>query len=289
MYVKPSILYGGFKMKFKIFIISIILLMLFGCSLINGPNKHSSFENFTYPLEVGNSWTYERTISYSNILPDTVNIWFPLVDKGSIVVEVSGTDSFYVAVDDTLVIQKELSILNQVSIDSTNHQIADSNKYYLCNYNDGMYMYGSVQGNLAIPVSGSFIEDVIRERNINKKKEKETQVTSPAPVEFQSLKYPIEINSEWLFVDESDYYFTLYKKIIGFKKLTTIIGTYDCFVIEWIEPFDSYTMIDYISEIGLMKRTITNKGIQTTDPNNANQITFDLIDEIILVEFSQEK
>ncbi len=269
-------------MKFKIILISTMLLLL-GCSLINGPSKPTPniFENFSYPLEVGNVWTYEKTFTYSNIRPDTIQPWFPLVKKGSVVIEVSSYDSLNANLG------AEAYVLEATTVDSLSKLLFDSATFYFNNKEDGLYDYSGNGTNMALPISQPLTEKEIRDRFHNKLHINNSHaVTAFSPLR-RSLIYPISLNATWVY--EAGVDFGISKKVIRFDTLTTKAGRYNCFVVEWIYSLPSINtkVTDYYSAIGLIKRTVTVKDVKMTDMTGGNEITVDIIEDYLLVEFNQ--
>ncbi len=262
-------------MKFKIILIS-ALLMLLGCSLINGPNKPTPnlFENYAYPLEVGNSWTYERTFTYSNIQPDTVQL---PVRKGSSIFDITEIDT----INDSL----EYYVLNAAATDSMIQGSLYTGKILLNNEADGLYIYASTGSSIPSPISPllNLKEESIKSSPLN------FSTVSAHNEEIKTLQYPIEIGEQWIISDTVGFSFFTEKVITRFEILKTTVGTFNCFVVEWILPVEDLTIIDYYSEIGLMKRVTIAKNITISDPNNLNLAIADITDEYLLVDFTQGK
>jgi len=266
-------------MKFKIILISTMLLLL-GCSLINGPNKTTpiSFENYSYPLEVGNSWTYERTTTYSNIRPDTVQLPIPLIQKGSAIIEVTGID--------TLGTDNEVFVFHTGAIDSMNPQTTHTGTFYFKNEEDGMYNYIGTGNSYALPISQPATRGEFEQRYFNKKEKDKFSISILNSEIRKSLQYPIKLNDEWTFIDSTGNIFGINKKIFKYEKVSTKMGTYNCFIVEWIYDNGSNLILrDYYSTIGLMKRIYIIKNIQVSDYNNNRFVTADFTDEYNLVEF----
>ena len=276
-------------MKFKILLISTMLLLL-GCSLINGPSKTTpkSFEDFTYPLEVGNSWTYETIAVFSNPQPDTVEISTVPMTLGPIEVGISRLDTL----DNGL----EVTVLNIiVGVYTYPGGLKDTTTYLFKNEDDGFYQYSSDNDNPVLPISRPPSKDEITNFLTNGIKQKEKLSSSANTTIYQNLKYPIKDNSEWLYLDND---LEVRKKIIDNKLLHTTLGDYHCFVVEWIYSNPDIKVVDYISKIGLMKRIYTVKNIRMfiTDyvygdivdtTNQGVWITVDHTIEYIISDFTQ--
>ena len=257
-------------MKIKIISV-IVLLIILGCSNPTAPY----FESYQYPLNLNTMWTYERTVTHSNVQPDTVQLWFPMVMKGSAKIQTAGIDTI-----DTDI---EVIVLKASSVDSMNPQFTDSATFLFRNEEDGLYEYGNSGGNLAVPISRPPTEDEIRQRLLQNIKVKNSSTTSTNSEIKQSLKYPIALNSSWMFIDTTNFIFSINKKIIRYEKLQYAFGIKTCFVVEWIYSNPDITVIDYISDIGLMKRTISAKNIHACNLDLSECATFDMTDEYILV------
>ena len=261
-------------MKFKI--IFLIIFMILGCGNPSGPTVNP-FESFTYPLEVGNIWTYETATYFSNFIPDTAELLFPDIQKGSISIEVTDFDSVQIGI--------ELFILQSVTYDSLTQDL-DSAVFLFNNEPDGLYEFANSGGNLAVPISQPPAIKNLLDYYTHKKQAPSHRSSILIDQPKQSLKFPIRIKSQWMFLDPESNLFGIDKKVISYRFLDTKIGKEFCFVVEWIYDFEKeISVLDYFSEKGLLKRTIIYKNVEITNYNNSAYGSVDIVQEFNIVSF----
>ena len=260
-------------MKLKIIVLIYFVPILLSCSRPHDPPP-LPFGDYIYPLKVGNNWTYESTITINN-QPDSVPIWFPEVIKGSAAIEITDEDStreFYI---DSLLLTTHIFTFNTTSIDSTNPQSIDSALFLFTNTKDGLYELGNSGGNSAVPVTRPPGQDELTTLVHNKIKYQQSELSAAADPK-QSLKYPIRVNSEWIFIDDIGL-FNIDKKIIRYEVLETKLGKFNCFVVQWMYDTIDIEIIDYYASIGLVRRSIEARNLVSCEIGGPDCDTVDMM------------
>ena len=105
----------------------------------------------------------------------------------------------------------------------------------------------------------------------------------------RSLKYPIEIGSQWIYRNENNPW-RIDKKVSDMEKVQVQAGIYTCYKILWLfdidnngEWDDDIVFFDYICSKGLIKRYISYKDLIWTGENSPEPLgTFDSSEEYLL-------
>jgi len=106
------------------------------------------------------------------------------------------------------------------------------------------------------------------------------------------IKYPVEANKEWYFRKPNIVQIQR-KKYLSFEQVVTPAGTFDCMKIARINYSGSpavadpnYIMYDYLSKIGMVKRSYLIKNIPLL--NNVGETIgyFDISDEVLLNSYT---
>ena len=116
-------------------------------------------------------------------------------------------------------------------------------------------------------------------------------IIEPSPL--QSIKYPLSKQvSEWIYRKRGNP-ILIAKRYVGKETITISSGEYDCYKLQWLYDLDNNNVwdeniefFDYISEKGLIKRSILFKDIRITTPNNPDGSAgyHDMIEESILTD-----
>jgi len=234
-----------YKVKFKtiyIFLFIIISFSILNCS--DDPVSVVDTSDFRYPFTDGSYWNYKRTITISDIRPDSILNYFlnnPTVITGTVTI-----------LYDTLI----NSVLTKCFLDEfTSEGMTRSNRYYYINNDTALILYSA----RAHPASGLFPLSIIRNSNIisseingNFNYNLNDNSNSSEPLS-STLKYPIVTGTEWSFDNGN---VETNRKYTGFEIVTTPSVTTSC-----MKEKTTYSSIpndpiyNYYSKFGLLKRT----------------------------------
>lgn len=198
--------------------------------------------DFKYPLAIGNQWTYQVKIQYSDFQPDSIE---------SLIDDYSGTFSETITRD---------TLLDSITV----YEIKDENEYgdsysYLANENDGLFQYAYGQsriGKLIQKANSIYIPGMnnIRLRNdsVVLTFSENTKCLSKAAEDniilyeepYIIYAYPLTIGKEW---DCASY---LSKEVVGKVDIETACGTFECFKIKWNYSSETFSNIDYYEYLG---------------------------------------
>lgn len=272
-------------------LISILVLGFISCEY-SSDTQEISEPGFNYPIEIGNKWAYNHTWNNYNFRPDSLSDRRPIMDF-----------IYYVeATKDTILKDNNECIIFEQSEPGNRYK---SQTFYN-NEASGFYQYAyrPSGGSMALPKSyeannirfaGKVFnnhEDLVRSivNQINFIPDAQDTLhyfNTPRPV----LVYPLEDEVEWLFNDDET--LMIWKSLIGRENVTTPAGTFECYKIKWVyeenalfspENFEFY---DFISEKGLIKRTLEFKDLAITSPESPEPIGYyDSSDEIILTDIN---
>jgi hypothetical protein len=175
---------------------------------------------------------------------------------------------------------------------------------YYANHDDGLFFYGNSGSWIGIPKSSNEykfnfngiefnrLEEIAVYLNGDKNEFKlnmDTIFLKLPPL--LNLRYPLEIGERWIYFTPGDNN-PSEKEILSFENVTVPAGTFDCYKIqhffdinddgEWDDDFFHY---DYVSEKGLIKRSILLKDLLITDQNGDSLGLMDYREEYFLTEF----
>lgn len=275
----------------RYFLFIILFTILIGCEYSSDSNNDPE-PGFKYPTEIGNKWTYKHTWENFNFRPDSLTDLRPIMDF-----------TYYVeATKDTILKDNiECIVFEQSELD-----FPYSSQNYYNNTKDGFYEYAyrPTGGSMALPKNYEAYNIEFAGRIFNDHADLvqfiENQIIDPRPPNdslryYENprpvLQYPMIENVEWLFNNEGP--FVMWKKIVGKEDVRTATGTFNCYKIfrryeenEFIDP-DSFEVYDYVSEKGLIKRTISFKNIAITSAESPEPIGYyDSSDEYILTDIN---
>lgn len=216
--------------------------------------------DFNYPLTVGNQWTYQIKIQYSDFQPDSI---------GSLIDDYSGT-IFQTITRDTILDSTEVYELKEESDDS------DISYSYLANENDGLFQYAYGLSDVDNLIQKANSTSILGLNNIRLRNgsvvftfSKNTKCLSKAAEDSIVLyeepyiiyAYPLTIGKEW------DCLSYLSKEVVGKVNIETACGTFECFKIKWNYLSEIYSNIDYyeyLGQKGLIKIVYTIDDIYIT-------------------------
>lgn len=236
-------------LKAKIRILNIFLLSMISITIINCSDDPVSptvdTADFRYPFTDGSSWQYIRTITISDIRPDSIQHYFlnnPVVITGTVRI-----------LYDTVI----NSVLTKCFLDEyTEDGITRSGRYYYINNDTALILYTAVSN----PGNGLFPLSTIRNNNILSSgisgffSDNSGSSSNQGNTLSSTLKYPIVPGTEWSFINGPT---NLTRKYLDFENVNVPNGeTVSC-----MKEVTTYTSIpndpiyNYYSKFGLMKRT----------------------------------
>lgn len=258
--------------------IKILLLIIFLISIQSCKNSSNPItpinNNFIYPLKIGNKWNYNASSVYSNIVPDSVKNRFK---NESIDLQVS-------IVRDT--------ILNSIQVYEMKEESSEYPDYYgyYSNKVEGFFKYGYNQGgSLVLPKAGivkrfsykGFTFNTIKEFIDHQEKYiKLAKIFNDSIIFYEQprmiYQYPFEIGKEWIF---SSSILKINKEVIGKENVSTNVGVFECFKIQWKYDFnsdgvtdDDFIYYEFVSSKGLLKTEIMMKNITIASIENPDSI-----------------
>jgi hypothetical protein len=274
-------------------------LLLFCFQFINCEQSKNPIGNlysdFIYPIEIGNSWEYDRTFILFNFRPDSIKH----------LISMSDTFKTY---SSTEIRNKEMlkdSMLTYQFIESMVEDTATfTGEYYYSNQADGLYLYAYEGASHTLPKSGVSNKIIFRGLYFNQVQEITNYLTSfdygrilfvdslnYENPPLQIIKYPLKEGLQWT-LRETGNPFRLDRIILSEEIIQVSVGEFDCIKIQnlydlngdnnWDEDI-MYT--DYLSNEGLIKRVIYIKDLKLTDFSGQVIGEFDTIDESILKSF----
>lgn len=258
----------------------------------NNPTPMNPVSNF-YPTEVGNYWNYERLfrivgLDTNSNLPDSVYSVAQVIIEGK------------------KLLNDTLNTYEFVEYHTNNN--TNVVKTYFTNEKSGFYMQAYRSAGIATPVKNGY-KVILNDYEFNSIGElldfiSGLQITHPninikpdttyppdslyreAPP-IKSLSYPLEINKEWVYREQSGMG-GMNRKVLAKETITTPAGSFDCFKIKimYLDPQweDQIEYIDYVSSRGLIQRVITSH-VTFTDPEGNIIGTGDVIEELKLTSY----
>ena len=234
---------------------------------------------YMYPLKVGNSWTYD---GYS-VLTDCVNGGSGYYPNDSV------SRRATVAVVDNTLLFEGYNVFKIAEYDGVFLGERPAISYY-SNRPDGLYYLDGIgvvtpkQSTEMLPVAfnGYRFESIQALTNALigslSQRPEYGQRSSQEPYPLLSLKYPVQIGDQWTFRSAGNPW-RIDKRINGIISVKTESGEFDCWEVEWLYQFDEneewqsqISIVDYISDIGLIKRMIRIEGIVFYDQHSPTPI-----------------
>lgn len=251
-------------------------------------------EDFVFPLSLGNSWEYSEELRWFNVKP--VNLTLPDPNP------MSFSDRVEITALDTLLDSTEVFVFHKIKEGMGNRYEGDE---FFNNQKDGFYYYGygSTEWGLMVPPKISTSRAFSwNNQHFSSISELLAMITGQVPLASvaleligygypprKSIGYPLEVGSKWAFRGP-DELISIDKKIVDFQTVDVPAGEFECFVIEWIlHPGFPVTTnwidyYDYLSKEGLIKRSITVRGVTIYSEYGAG--TADLTQEYVLTGYS---
>ena len=243
-------------MRPKVLALFVITMLLFICAC----SKSKDDNSYSYPLKIGNSWTYQRTLyEQDHDLPPFVGIIKASID--SILISPSGQECYRMRFEE--IYEGESYFYDQ----------------YLANLPEGLCSLGGnpgvfeLKGNRAImPMfSGG---------------KKASQDGDSPWFRHPHLLIPKnpEVGATWM-QPEDDHWSEVHYVIQDPETVVTDIGTFKCHVkrshVNWDSRFNDYELFDYYSSKGLVKFLALGTGIVRDQDGQERQE--DIWEEIRLI------
>ncbi len=189
------------KLHLNLFLLILTIIFITGCDKDpTGPRG----SGFIYPLKVGNQWEYDRTFSTFNFRPDSSNDdqYNDINITSSVIIEIIRREPTPDSID-VFVFQETLN---------ENDRPLVSNSFY-ANLDSGLYFYGNSGPAYVTPKASLNNRFLFKGRYFNNIREITSYITNAIPKNYilivssisenppplQSLKYPINIGSQWTF------------------------------------------------------------------------------------------
>lgn len=266
--------------KIALFLILVLLCVIQSCEESPEPGIPIN-SSFIYPLTVGNRWTYQMSVDYSHIQPDSIK--YRLTDFS---LEYSD-----IVTRDTLINSIQLYEMKEESEDFT-----DSYAYF-ANETNGFfqyaYRYDQVDTNLAKANANKIFHDqrmqlddsFLTFRQMNKplglsKSANDSIVFFDDP--YILYLYPWEIGARWNYSLDP----AITKKVIDIVTVKTDAGVYDCYKVQYL--YTDVTYLEYIGAAGLIKTVIKYNNMPITsieNPDGIGQADIKIEIELIDVNF----
>ena len=245
----------------------LILIFLFAIhSCKDSSNPIIPVDNsFIYPLKIGNQWTYNVSVTYYNVRPDSI--------KNNLA---NYTSEFMVSVTkDTL-----LDTLQVVEMKEESQDYLDAYSYY-SNKENGLIKYAySNTPSLVLPKTNTVKRFRYENNSYNSIEElirRQQEIISLSKPSLDDIiffeqprivyKYPLDVGQEWNF---SPTYVIINKEVVGKEIVNTNMGSYECYKIQWRHlgsdgnTYDNFIYYEYVSSKGMLKTEIIIKDLSIT-------------------------
>lgn len=244
------------KLKKHLFLLLTAIIMI-SCD----DNQTNNYRINSYPMTIGSTWTYDRTITdnyYKSSTSDSI------VSSDTMVFE--GTTS----IEKDTIINKSKVLVFKTRENNFGNTITTAN--YLLMDKEGLkliaYYYG---GDMLYSLTKKVLTKPTFRVLSNEKMNIHSQINSgiyiySAPV--LDTKYPLTVTSEWTSV----YPLKIDKKVIGTDTLHLNGHEYICLKVLWKYP-EEYTIkiTEWIAKEGILKR-VTNFGTMYTKDEQGNNL-----------------
>jgi len=284
----------------------LIILFSTNCNDNDSPVEPKD-EQFIYPLEVGNKWTYAHELYWFNYRLDsadydTLNDFYSYssIDIAEIVRNEIISDSI-----ETFVLRS-----TEIADDTTSFDYGYTENY-INNREDGLYRYAYSNPGAAgfvVPKRSHNQQILFNGKYFNNTNEiiqfykntimanyyvqSDTLRMHKPPI--LTIKYPLEEQESGWIYSPSESLFEVSKKYIGRETIILPLGEFNCYKLQWLYDFDNngewddnIQFFDYITEKGLVKRTLLAKDLEILSSESPEPVGyFDEMDEYILTEIN---
>jgi len=268
-------------LRTKFIFIYLILILLSSLTIINCSDDIVSpipvdSSDFRYPFKDGSTWTYKRTISVSDIRPDSILHYFtnyPLVTTGTVTI-------LYDTVFESITTK---CFLDEFTLEG----VTRTNRFYYINNDSSLILFASRYS----PATGLFPLNTVRNNifpyveSSNFESKDLNGFSNLIDTIFSTLKYPIITGKEWSYYNGA---VTISRKYMGFENITVPAGIISCMKVRTTySSIPDYPFYNYYSKFGLMKRTwYLNDIIFSTVTNPDGIGIIDLNDDSEILSYS---
>lgn len=249
-----------------------VFIFLISCTS-NDPDNNSS----EYPLRIGNSWEYStRTIQ--NIYDDSLLIFSDTSFSNS-TVEVEGIEEVIPWYNAYVVHQTTLSDLFG-SAEGYNYYHVSGDDLFLIAYRGSSFLaMPKVSTNEVYSFNGYKFSNFNEFRNKLEFSSNILAVNSDSLIIEEQFPlvydYPLESHKQWTYREFGFPTWRINKVVNMITSITVPAGTFDCYEIIWLYDLDNDSnwdndiiIVDYVGDIGLVKREIRSNNVIFTDPEN---------------------
>ncbi len=247
----------------------LIIILIFFISNCDKENPVGSEDgDYIYPIKIGNQWEYLRTFSTFNFRPDTLESILNTVVTSSVIMRIDRKEIIFDSIQ-TYVFHETLT--------ETNGPTYEDESYYN-NLDNGLFFYAYRGPGFVIPKTNSKRRILFKGKYFSNIREMTHFISMALPNKInisdsliyeipplQSIKYPFEIKSQWVYRNP-DIPWHIDKKIISKESVKVPAGNFDCYKIQWLHDVDDngewdeeIIMYDYICSKGLVKRSVLFK------------------------------
>lgn len=251
----------------KIILSILLIFIIMGCTGESG-------YNYIFPLQVGNRWSYQYEVRYSNFEPDSLAEQFEDYTYNEFQ-EVVGKE----VLSDTL----ETHVIKY----SNDLNDSETERYYR-NENNGLKQYSNPSIAQRFMNSDNKFKLMFRGRSyenigelfsyLNGISSNHQEVHKFRNLIRIELQYPLNNDSQWFSIDE--YYLKNLRKVVGFEEIEVPAGIFKCFKIEELVDLmndgdweEDTLKILYFSAQGWIRGTTTYKHIQLYDEDSFDEIS----------------
>lgn len=270
----------------------LIIIFLLATLILSNCTSHAptgwKAEYNWYPLSVGNLWSYRGFLQAVNLRPDSLEPRFPLTETRS-----------YVEVESTTTLPNDsvAYCLREEYNDDIQYLFWYIGFNYFKNQKDGLYHYAYYYDTPAPPYIATLSPSIyfagqyfrsLAEVSLWVRTQLHPRASSPDQVilydqPLKSIQYPLRLKSSWLYNDEP---WTIEKIVVDRKKIEVSAGEFWCYQIQWLFDIngdgiwdEEIEFNDYVSDIGIVKRTIVYRDLIWIDEYGNEVGIFDLVEE----------
>ncbi|MFH1214385.1 MAG: hypothetical protein V1681_09865 [Candidatus Neomarinimicrobiota bacterium] len=224
--------------------------------------------DFVYPLSIGNTWTYNLSVTYSDIHPDSIK-W--------------RLNNYSMGFQDVVTGDTTINSINVYEIREWGPDISDSYTY-LGNDTSGMYeyayrIYESSDLAKSNPQKQFRFRDIFFNDGIDFIRQLEKSVLNSSPMDDSLYVlddpnlvylYPMQVSRQWIYTYDP---YRIKKVIIGKVTVETDAGRYDCFKVQ--REYTSsigFNYTEYVGSVGLVKIVIEIENLAITTVENPDGI-----------------
>lgn len=225
--------------------------------VLDSTNKRDNLAQFAYPLDVGSTWYYTRTV-YTGPVDSSLELFLEEPVKVSVgAVEVLGP----------------VGESSRLDIEQGEGHFVYRGAQFYQNRADGLYLVAHCPGGGVVtpkvsagsderqyPTGATFYLDLVSLETCTGTPQIESE---PLLV----LKYPESVGEEWHFQAVEEIGLQIRKRIVGWNQVEVPAGVFDAYQVEWIYVTGpNARILDDISADGLIRRTMVMDSIKVTTP-----------------------